>query len=252
MCSFRFSRTFLRALRRRLRKTKAPGSLAGRKSRSEEHTLNSSHLPYTTLFRSGEGTRLNVFFPIQPYIPAGPAPPTAEDKGARKSRGKKKQIGRAHSELQSLTLHDALPIWRGHAVECVLSDSAVHSCGPCAADCGRQRRQEVSREEKAGRVDAALRCGLWFDFRRDEDAALRSAQARLQPAFSERPGLRVLDPGVTARRQLFRTCLWFSGSPRRLRRPALPHCRCHRDWLSRSGRGHFRNRASQWEWGWRR
>jgi excinuclease ABC subunit A len=51
------------------------------------------------LLALGEGTRLNVFFPIQPYIPrgpggpAGPAVPTAEDKGARKSRGKKKPDG---------------------------------------------------------------------------------------------------------------------------------------------------------------
>src|ERR1017187_10029354 len=45
------------------------------------------------LLALGEGTRLNVFFPIQPHIPAGPAPPTAEDKGARKSRGKKKPDG---------------------------------------------------------------------------------------------------------------------------------------------------------------
>ena len=51
------------------------------------------------LLALGEGTRLNVFFPIQPHIPAGPAAPTAEDKSAK----------------------------------------------------------EVSREEKAGRVDAALR-----------------------------------------------------------------------------------------------
>ena len=43
------------------------------------------------LLALGEGTRLNVFFPIQPHVPA--AAPTAEDKSARKSRGKKKPDG---------------------------------------------------------------------------------------------------------------------------------------------------------------
>ena len=48
------------------------------------------------LLALGEGTRLNVFFPIQPYVPVGPvgpATPTAKDKSARKSRGKKKLGG---------------------------------------------------------------------------------------------------------------------------------------------------------------
>ncbi len=39
------------------------------------------------LLALGEGTRLNVFFPIQAYVPAAPA---AEEKAAKKSRGKKK------------------------------------------------------------------------------------------------------------------------------------------------------------------
>ena len=38
------------------------------------------------LLALGEGTRLNVFFPIQAHVPA------AEEKGAKKSRGKKKAI----------------------------------------------------------------------------------------------------------------------------------------------------------------
>src|SRR5208282_1177122 len=46
------------------------------------------------LLALGDGTRLNVFFPIQPHIPGGPAAaPTAEDKSTRKSRGKKKPDG---------------------------------------------------------------------------------------------------------------------------------------------------------------
>ena len=56
------------------------------------------------LLALGEGTRLNVFFPIQPHVP-GPArlAPTAEDKSAKKSRGKKKPDG-------STRLPQALPI----------------------------------------------------------------------------------------------------------------------------------------------
>ena len=58
------------------------------------------------LLALGEGTRLNVFFPIQPHVPAGPAAPTAEDKSARKSRGKKKPDG---STLPSeLPISDAM------------------------------------------------------------------------------------------------------------------------------------------------
>ena len=60
------------------------------------------------LLALGEGTRLNVFFPIQPYIPerpGGPAAPTAEDKGSRKSRGKKKPDG---SNLPSDAISDAI------------------------------------------------------------------------------------------------------------------------------------------------
>jgi excinuclease ABC subunit A len=47
------------------------------------------------LLALGDGTRLHVFFPIQPYVPAAPAP---EDKSARKSRAKKKP---AESNLPS-------------------------------------------------------------------------------------------------------------------------------------------------------
>jgi len=47
------------------------------------------------LLALGDGTRLHVFFPIQPYVPAAPA---AEDKSARKSRAKKKP---AESNLPS-------------------------------------------------------------------------------------------------------------------------------------------------------
>jgi excinuclease ABC subunit A len=39
------------------------------------------------LLALGEGTRLNVFFPIQPYVAAAPA---TEEKSAKRSRGKKK------------------------------------------------------------------------------------------------------------------------------------------------------------------
>ena len=80
------------------------------------------------LLALGEGTRLNVFFPIQTHVPAA----------------------------------------------------------------GREERQEVSRERRS-RPESSLR-----RLRRDEGAALRSAQTRLQPALSEWPGLRVLDSGIAA------------------------------------------------------
>src|SRR5208282_2021224 len=48
---------------------------------------------------------LNVFFPIQPHVPPGPAAPTAEDKSARKSRGKKKPDG---STLPSHAVFDPI------------------------------------------------------------------------------------------------------------------------------------------------
>ncbi len=54
------------------------------------------------LLALGEGTRLHVFFPIQPYVPAAP---TADDKGGRKSRGKKKPDG---SNLPSGAISDAI------------------------------------------------------------------------------------------------------------------------------------------------
>ena len=57
------------------------------------------------LLALGEGTRLNVFFPIQPHVPPGPAAPTAEDKSARKSRGKKKPDG---STLPSHAVFDPI------------------------------------------------------------------------------------------------------------------------------------------------
>jgi len=53
------------------------------------------------LLALGDGTRLHVFFPIQPYVPAA----AAEDKGARKSRGRKKSDG---SNLPSEAISDAI------------------------------------------------------------------------------------------------------------------------------------------------
>ena len=58
--------------------------------------------------------------------------------------------------------------------------------------------KKVSREEKAGQAESAFRRELQLDFGRDEDAAVRSAQTRLQPAFSEWPDLRVFDSGIAA------------------------------------------------------
>src|ERR1035437_3254063 len=45
------------------------------------------------LLALGEDTRLNGFFPMQPHVPEGPGPPTADANGARKHRGKKKPDG---------------------------------------------------------------------------------------------------------------------------------------------------------------